>query len=241
MAASTRIRAVLFDLGGTLVDYHDFAHWTDLARRCFVDAEEEEMAHAFFDVERETDARERVSYTEFWRRTLSRASGKEVERPAAERFLALIREQPGFNRLYSDTRRCLEELRSEGRRLAVVSNSSSEARCRAILHETGILPFFDKVLSSGTEGVEKPAPEIFHRAAARLKVRPDEAFYVGNLAFTDAQAAREAGLGAIWLNRAGTGLSEDPPEITSLLEVPLWLRRIEGVPAPNPGGRRRSR
>ncbi|MCI4339634.1 MAG: HAD family hydrolase [Thermoplasmata archaeon] len=235
MTAPPRFRAVLFDLGGTLVDYHDFPHWTELARRCFVDVEDEEMARAFFDVERETDNRERVSYTEFWRRTLSLASAKEVERPTAERFLALLREHPGFNRLYSDARRCLEQLQAEGRRLAVVSNSSSEARCRAILHETGILPYFEKVVSSGTEGVEKPNPEIFHRAVTRMEVRPAEAFYVGNLAFTDAQAAREAGLGAIWLNRAGTGMSDDPPEITSLLEVPLCLRRAETPPTPGPG------
>ncbi|HTZ61501.1 MAG TPA: HAD family hydrolase [Thermoplasmata archaeon] len=222
-----RIRAVLFDLGGTLVDYHDYAHWTDLARRLFVEAEEEEMAHAFHEVERETDTRERVSYTEFWRRTLSKAAGRPVEVGVAERFLALTREAPGFYRLYSDSRRCLEHLRAEGRRLAIVSNSSSEARCRAILHETGILPYFDRVVSSGTEGVEKPDPEIFHRALRRMGVEPAQAFYVGNLAFTDAQAAREAGLGSVWLNRAGLGMAYDPPEISSLLELPLWVRHAE--------------
>jgi FMN phosphatase YigB (HAD superfamily) len=235
MSAPPRFRAVLFDLGGTLVDYHDFAHWTELARRCFVDVEEEDMAHAFFDVERETDVRERPSYVEFWRGVLARASGKEVERPTAERFLALVRERPGFNRLYSDSRRCLEQLKTEGRRLALVSNSSSEAHCRAILHETGILTFFEKVVSSGTEGVEKPNPEIFHRTVARMELRPAEAFYVGNLAFTDAQAAREAGLGAVWLNRAGTGMSDGPPEITSLLEVPRYVRHAETPPTPSPG------
>lgn len=240
MSPPPRIRAVLFDLGGTLVDYHDFAYWTDLARRCFVDAEEEAMGRAFFEVERETDVRERVSYTEFWRRTLSRASGRDVEAPTAARFLALIRERPGFNRLYSDSRRCLEQLLADGRRLAVVSNSSSEAHVRSILHSTGILPFFERVLSSGTEGVEKPDPEIFHRALVRMELRPSEAFYVGNLAFTDAQAAREAGLSAIWLNRAGTGMSDDPPEITSLLEVPLCLQRIEAVAAPDPSRGRRA-
>jgi 2-haloalkanoic acid dehalogenase type II len=240
MTASPRIRAVLFDLGGTLVDYHDYGHWSELARRCFVDAPEEEMAHAFHEVERETDTRDRVSYTEFWRRTLSRASGREVERSAAERFLALTREHPGFNRLYSDSRRCLEDLRSDGRRLAVVSNSSSEAHVRAILHQTEILPFFEKVLSSGTEGVEKPNPEIFHRAVGRMGVRPEEAFYVGNLAFTDAEAAREAGLDAVWLNRTGTGMSAEPPEITSLLELPLWLEHRERVPPPRVAVARRA-
>lgn len=240
MARPPRFRVVLIDLGGTLVDYHDYAHWTELARRCFVDAEEEEMAHAFHEVEEATDSRERVSFTEFWRQVLSRASGREVERSAAERFIALLREQPGFNRLYSDARRCLEDLRAEGRRLGVVSNSSSEAHVRSILHETGILPFFEKVLSSGTEGVEKPDSEIFLRAVRRLGVRPDEAFYVGNLAFTDAQAAREAGLGAVWLNRAGTGMSADPPEITSLLELPLWLHRAEETAVPDAAGPRRA-
>jgi HAD superfamily hydrolase (TIGR01662 family) len=234
MAAAHRIRAVLFDLGGTLVDYHDFAHWTDLARRCFVELEEEQMAHAFFAIERETDVRERVRYPEFWRRTLSRASGHDVEPTTAERFLALLQERPGYARLYSDTRRCLEELRSAKRQLGVISNSSSEARVRSILHATGILPFFERVVSSGTEGVEKPNPEIFRRALARMSVKPEEAFYVGNLAFTDAEAAREAGLSAVWLNRAGVGISEGPPEIMSLLEVPLSIDRVEHPRHPNP-------
>ena len=227
--SARRIRAVLFDLGGTLVDYHDFAHWTDLAKLCFVEMHEEELAHAFFDVERETDTPERVSFTDFWRRVLSQASGREVGPPAAAKFIALVRERPGFNRLYSDSRRCLEQLRDSGLRLGVVSNSSSEAHIRQILHETGILPFFERVVSSGTEGVEKPDREIFLRTLGRMRLNPEEAFYVGNLAFTDAEAARRAGLHAIWLNRGGTGMSDDPPEITSLLEVPLCLERLESA------------
>jgi len=233
MTRPGRIRAVLFDLGGTLVDYHDYAHWSDLAKHCFVEAPEEEIAHAFQEVERETDGPdERVSYTEFWRRTLSRASGKDVPSSAASRFIALVRERPGFYRLYSDSRRCLEDLRDDGLRLAVVSNSSSEAHIRAILHSTGILPFFEKVVSSGTEGVEKPNPQIFHRTVERLQLRPDEAFYVGNLAYTDAEAARQAGLSSVWLHRDGTGMSDGPPEITSLLELPLCIAQLDGPARP---------
>ena len=241
MTGALRIRAVLFDLGGTLVDYHDFAHWTELAKRCFVEVDEEAFSQAFFDVERETDLRVKVNQAEFWRRTLTRASGRDVEPASVDRFLALNRETPGFARLYSDTRRCLDELRSEGRRMGVVSNSSSEAHVRSILHATGILPFFERVVSSGTEGVEKPSPEIFHLAVERMEIRPDEAFYVCNLAYTDAEAAREAGLRSIWLNRAGTGMSDEPPEITSLLEVPLCLRRLEDVATPTTDTGRRAR
>jgi putative hydrolase of the HAD superfamily len=236
-----RIRAVLFDLGGTLVDYHDYAHWTALAQRCLVDAEEEAIAHAFHQVERATDNRDRVGYVEFWRRVLSQAAEREVETAVAERFLGFVREQPGFFRLYSDTRRCLEALRSERRRLGVISNSSSEAHTRQILHATGILPYFERVVSSGTEGVEKPDPEIFHRTLRRMRLPAAETMYVGNLEYTDAFAAREAGLHSVWLNRAGTGMGLDPPEITSLLEVPLAVRQLEaaGPPETDRGGRLR--
>jgi HAD superfamily hydrolase (TIGR01662 family) len=231
-----RIEAVLFDLGGTLIDNYDYAHWTDLARKCFLELDDDALAHAVAEIEKETDvpqgtARDEWTFPDFWRAILERASGREVDRPTAERFLALARERPGFTRLYSDARRCLEELREQGRRLGVVSNSSSEARVRAILHENGVLPFFERIVSSGTEGVAKPDPELFHRALGRMKVAPDAAFYIGNLAYVDATAARAAGLHSVWLNRAGTGMGVDPPEITSLLEVPFCIRRIEaGAP-----------
>ncbi|MGI0068384.1 MAG: HAD family hydrolase, partial [Thermoplasmata archaeon] len=88
---------------------------------------------------------------------------------------------------------------------------------------------FTTVTSSGTEGVRKPDPEIFRRALARAHVEAGESFYVGNLAHTDAEAARAAGLGSVWLHRYGTGFNLDPPEITSLLEVPNWVRRLEGT------------
>jgi len=223
---------VLFDLGGTLIDNYDFTHYANLARRCFLEVEEEPLAHALAEVERETDcphptARDEWTNPEFWGAVLARATGKAVDRATAERFLALARSEPGSYRLYSDSRRCLEELADQGRRLGIVSNSTSEARVRAILDRAGVLPFFERIISSGSEGVAKPDPEIFRRALGRMKLDGPEALYVGNLAYTDAQAARAAGLHGIWLNRAGTGLGSDPPEITSLLEVPLCVRRLE--------------
>ncbi len=236
-ARSARIRAVLFDLGGTLVDNYDFEHWAALARRCFVETDGESIAHAVAEVERETDVkqaqpRDEWTFPEFWRSILTRAAGRDVDTESAERFLKLARERPGYTRLYSDARRCLEVLAGQGRRLGVVSNSSSEARVRAILDANGVLPFFERIVSSGTEGVAKPDPEIFRRALARMELPAEAALYIGNLAYTDAQAAREAGLHGVWLNRSGTGMGIDPPEITSLLEVPLCVRRIERGDAP---------
>ncbi|HYA10278.1 MAG TPA: HAD family hydrolase [Thermoplasmata archaeon] len=238
-----RIRAVLFDLGGTLVDERDFAGWAELARGVYLDLVPDELGHAFTEVEAELDAAPlgldpEASMVERWRRVLARASGRPVASETAARFLAsrsLTREHPVA--LYSDVRRCLDHLRADRRRLAVVSNSTSEAQVRRILDRVGILRYFERVISSGTEGVAKPDPEIFRRALARLGVPPREALYVGNLPRTDALAARDAGLYGVWLHRDGTGLDDGPPEITSLLEVPLVVAQLEAPPGgpPHPG------
>lgn len=227
-----RVRAVLFDLGDTLVDEKDFDGWAELARRCYLDLDPDILRHSYFEVLDDVDAMPHPAVREaglidFWRRTLSRAAAKPIDEATTRKFLGAVHETERPVHLYSDARRCLEALAGERRSLAVVSNGSSEASVRRILDRVGILDFFAHVLASGTEGVEKPDPEIFRRAVLRLGVRPEEAVYVGNLARTDARAAAAAGLHGVWLNREGFGYGEDPPEITTLLEVPTFVRRLE--------------
>ncbi len=231
-ARRPRIRAVLFDLGGTLVEECDFNFLAELARRLYLDVAPDDLSHHYFELEREFDRQPPPAdrdrhLAEFWGRVLEAAAGKKLEPGTGEKFRRLLHEEERPIHLYSDVRRCLDRLRATERRLGVVSNSSSEASVRRILDRGGILGYFERVVSSGTEGVAKPDPEIFRRALSRLRVPPDEALHVGNLAVTDARAARSAGLHSLWLNRYGTGLGVDPPEITSLLEVPAWVRRFE--------------
>jgi HAD superfamily hydrolase (TIGR01509 family) len=229
---AARIRAVLFDLGGTLVDDRDYTGWVDLARRVYLDLDPDTLAHFVAEVEREFDANppaldREEQFVEFWRQILARTAGHEIDARVARKYLALLREAERPVRLFSDVRRCLDQLRAERRALGIVSNSTSEASVRRILDRVGVLDYFERVVSSGTEGVAKPAAEIFRRAIDRLGIRPDEALYVGNLKATDARAAAAAGLYSVWLNREGMEFNDDPPEIMSLLEVPLIIRRLE--------------
>jgi 2-haloalkanoic acid dehalogenase type II len=222
-----RISAVFFDLGGTLVDEQDIPGWVEEAARLGVDIPPDDFAHAYAEVLAATDCAPRVPYGEFWRQVLERGAQRPVDPPVAERFhrAYVARERP--LPLFSDVRRCLEDLRSQGRRLGIISNSRGEDHVREILIRRGIAEFFETIVSSGTEGVSKPDPAIFLRAVSRLQVAPSAAFYVGDLAFTDAQAAAAVGFHSVWLNRRGTGFGDDPPEITSLLEVPLWIQNME--------------
>ncbi|MGD0256335.1 MAG: HAD family hydrolase [Thermoplasmata archaeon] len=222
-----QITTVFFDLGGTLVDEQDIAGWVEEAARVGLDIPPDEFAHAYSEVLRSTDCTPRVPFEEFWRQVLERGAQHPVPPAITERFVRTYTTRERPLPLFSDARRCLEELRAQGRRLGIISNSRGEDHVREVLIRRGIAEFFPTIVSSGTEGVAKPDPEIFRRALARVRAAPEETFYVGDLAFTDAKAAAAVGLHAVWLNRWGTGFGDDPPEITSLLEVPLWIRQLE--------------
>jgi putative hydrolase of the HAD superfamily len=220
-----RIRAVLFDLGGTLVDERDPVAWAEEAQAIGLTVEPEALAHWFDETEKAHDANgARWSREEFWQHVFDGAWGAPVDRERIRSFCDRFLRRGQRPLLYSDVPWCLEELRRRRLTLGIISNSRSEESVRAILRENGIERYFQVVVSSGTEGVAKPDPEIFRRAAARLGLPPEEIYYVGNLPSVDARAALAAGLHAVWLNRGGTGFGEDPPEITSLSEVPLAVR-----------------
>ncbi|MCI4335140.1 MAG: HAD family hydrolase [Thermoplasmata archaeon] len=224
-APSGPIRAVFFDLGGTLIDERNPEAWSECARASGLEILPDELVHCFGEVEVGNDAvGNRWGAEEFWRRVLDQATGTPTEATQVRGFVACVRERGGEAHLFSDVRRCLDRVQAAGYRLGVISNSRSEEWVRSILEKVGVLRYFEAVISSGTEGVAKPDPEIFRRSVARLGLQPAEAFHVGNLAHVDAKAALAAGLHAVWLNRAGTGFGEDPPEITSLSELPGELQ-----------------
>jgi len=231
-----RFRAVLFDVGGTLVRVPDIWAWVEQAHRLNLNIGPEELGDAYVEllgaVDPEPPLMDRDgALVSFWRQTLARAARQDVSEQTASEFVAQGGERSLPVRIYPDARDCIDQLHQQGRKLGVISNSRGEARVRQVLHQVGILSYFDSVVSSGTEGIEKPGLAIFARAVGRMNVRPEEALYVGDLAETDTQAAISAGLFGVWLNRDRSTLAERLPQISSLLELPTRIRRIEqGLP-----------
>ncbi|MCI4349619.1 MAG: HAD family hydrolase [Thermoplasmata archaeon] len=226
--AARRIRFVLFDLGGTLIENRDFQGYAEVAGQLDLPEDPELWSEAVRWAETEFDRPgPPVAWVPFWTAILERVADRRLPAGTVAQFLERLERRPRAVHLFSDVRRTLERLRGQGRVLAVVSNSRSEANVRELLERAGIVAFFATVVSSGTEKVAKPDPEIFRRALARLDARAEETFYVGDLAFTDAKAAASAGLASVWLHRDGTGFGADPPEITSLTELPRTIARLE--------------
>ena len=118
--------------------------------------------------------------------------------------------------LYDDVVPCLDTLRENGIRLAVVSNWDNS------LHRTlrmfGLTEYFEHVVASLEEGVEKPDPRLFKIALDRLGVEPEHALHVGDNPLDDWQGATDAGMRAFVIDRNSPAPSE--ARITSLAQLP---------------------
>ncbi len=110
-------------------------------------------------------------------------------------------EQPGAWCVYPEVPAALAALRRHGCALAVVSNWDS--RLPVLLKRLGLADAFDAVVVSALEGVEKPDPEIFGRALARLGVAPGHALHAGDSPRDDCDGALAAGLDAVLVDRWG--------------------------------------
>ena len=97
-------------------------------------------------------------------------------------------------------------LRARGVPVGVLSNS--EGKLAELFDEIGWSGRFDVVVDSGREGVEKPDPRIFVRAAERLGVGVDRLIHVGDSRPADVDGALAVGARAVWFGRGAEDRGE---------------------------------
>jgi FMN phosphatase YigB (HAD superfamily) len=210
------IRAVVFDVGETLVDetraWSAWADWLGIPRLTFLAVCGAVIARGG------TDPREPFR---IFRPGIDLAD--EVRRREAAGVPDTILPED----LYPDAAACLEELRAAGYRVGVVGNQP--ARAEAALRDFG-LPI-DLLATSSAWGVHKPDPRFFARIATELVLPPGEISYVGDRVDNDVRPAADAGMVAVFIRRGPWGWVQagdvDPPEaaltIGSLAELPAAL------------------
>lgn len=101
----------------------------------------------------------------------------------------------------------------DGFRLGMITNGLQDVQFSNI-KALGLDQLLDVILISETEGVAKPDPEIFRRAAERLGVKTDECVFVGDHPEKDIRAAQNAGMLAIWKRDP----NYDAPEVNYIVE-----------------------
>ena len=109
--------------------------------------------------------------------------------------------EPSVWHTFPEVPEVLAALKARGVPLAAVSNWDS--RLPGLLTRLGLADFFDAVLVSALEGVEKPSPEIFTRAACRLGVAPAACLHAGDSPLDDYRGSASAGMIPVLVDRQG--------------------------------------
>lgn len=199
-----RLRGVLFDLDGVLVESR--AVWFEVMRA---------IARRFGYPEISAEQMERA-----WGQGIAEDvrmfyPGFTVEQLEGEYGL-MFRQYVQHLKVEPDGPPVLEELRANGIRVAVVTNSPSEV-ARAMLTQARVDP---DVLVSGNDVCEpKPAPDGILAALTLLQLTAAEAMFVGDTNF-DREAARRARIGFAGYRIDGDVRIESLSEVVRLVSRP---------------------
>jgi HAD superfamily hydrolase (TIGR01549 family) len=191
------VRAVLFDVGETLVDetrlWTGWADWLRVPRLTF-------LGVLGGIIERGDD-----------HRRVFEVFGVDLDRERAARIAAGDPPRLDPADLYADTRPALQLLRDEG--FVVGIGGNQPARSEGYLQRLE-LPV-DFTTTSESLGAEKPSPVFFERLAELAGVEPSAAAYVGDRLDNDVIPAQQAGMKAIFIRRGPWGyLHAMRPDIT---------------------------
>lgn len=185
-----RLRAVLFDVDGTLVDS------VDLHARAWQEA----FAHFGKRVSLE-DVRAQMGdqlIPAFLTEEELRTEGEALDRYRGEvyrrDYLPRVRPFPGAREL-------VVRVRATGRRVALAS-SAKEPEIRYLEKLLGLDRLLDAETTSDDAERSKPHPDIFQAALARVRAPPSEAIVVGDSPW-DVLAARRASVRAIGVLSGG--------------------------------------
>ncbi len=223
-----RPRAILFDLGGTVLEERGF----DLAagvRALLADPafptgrRAADLEAVVRELRRAIDRVHRTNTAEF---TLRRWLEAELcPAPAATLAAAEARlwEQSAELLPMPGAAEGLSALRADGVVAAVVSNAVFASETLAAeLARHDLRDSFAFVLSSAELGVRKPDPAIFREALARLGADPQTTWFVGDSFANDVAGAHAAGLTPVWLSRAG-----EPDTLVPHERVPDWAGLLQ--------------
>jgi putative hydrolase of the HAD superfamily len=188
----------------------------ELDPSCYKQARERAVEGIRRHPELEHDEEIWVAFTE----RIIRGMGGEAD-SAYECAVAMTRawEHAEHFELYEDALPVLEELRAQGLRLGLVSNTGRNLDEFVAHHRLDV----DAAIGSGAFGRTKPHPTIFRAMLERLAVEPAAAAMVGDSPEDDVEGARAAGIGTAFLLDREDRYPEIPDRLPDLYALPAAL------------------
>lgn len=236
------IRAILFDLGGTLM--YSRGPWPPIEARADLmfaenlrssglDIDPSEFALLFrkrlkeYYVRREEDLFE-TTYRSVALELLQEEGYANITEPVLQSALDALYSVTQANwELESDAIPMLKNLESSGYRLGLVSNAGDNKDVFQLAERFRIEPYFDFILTSAACSYRKPHPRIFELALAHWNIPASESAMVGDTLDADILGAQRAGLFTIWITRRATPKAEDLLRIKPDLSLPS----LQDIPA----------
>ena len=223
-----KIRALLFDFGGTLDG--NGVHWRDRTYQF--------LQQVYPEIDRETfDRVDRAAVDRLIKGgSAPRLSLRETMDVIATGIYEALNLNLDVKDRYVDffcegagehldrNRRWITTLRDRYR-LGVISNNFGNTR--GWCDEYSLSPLLDIVVDSTVVGVSKPEAEIFHAALTGLSTSPEDAIYVGDTYLDDVVGAKGVGMWTAWLVGAEDKECPDASivdvQLTELQELKAFL------------------
>lgn len=216
------IRAVIFDLDNTLVDFMR-------VKRAGVAGAADAMIDAGLDASRDDVMkriynmydREGIEDQRVFDKMLEKEYGTIDYRILAAGIVGYRRAKEGHMVLYPRVRKTLTELTRMDLKLAIVSDAPRMSVWTR-LSSLGLDSFFSTVVSFDDTGKKKPDPAPFRMALDRLQVPPAEAIMIGDWAEKDMVGGRALGMTTVFARYGDDFNTVDPGsdyEITNISKL----------------------
>jgi 2-haloacid dehalogenase len=193
-----RFSWVLFDLNGTLLDPGGVGEPLGLSREGSLAA----LDDAILGSMAETLSGSYRPLPDFLRAALVLRAGTES---GIDDAMKRARAMPA----YPDCTPALEQLRSAGIAIGVLTNSARET-AETALGAAGLLDLFDVVAGSDEVEAFKPDPRVYRLGLERAGAAPHEVCMVASH-WWDLMGAARAGMRTAWVERDGRALSQAGP------------------------------
>ncbi|MDO8428772.1 MAG: HAD-IIIA family hydrolase [Candidatus Diapherotrites archaeon] len=188
------IKAVLFDLDNTLVDFVKMKHQaSEAAVSAMVDAglniHEEKGIRKLFQMYKKHGFENQKIFNKF----IKQEHGFVDYKLLANAIVAYRKVRASHVQPYPHTRQVLLNLRDQGIKIGIVSDAPKlQAWTRLV--ELNLQDFFNVVIAVGGTGKEKPNAIPFRQACQKLKIPASEILFVGDNPKRDIQGAQKVGM-----------------------------------------------
>ncbi len=224
-----KIKAVLFDFGGTLLDF-DVEHPAEVYQRVLISLgiskSLDEAKSAFLNAEKEAEdlnlfsffgKMDREEYWNQWTALVLKHLGlenAELARTVQSMWFEFVNIT-----LYPEVKDVLVELQQRGLKLGLISTAYQDEIYRDLREVNLEKSTFDIIVGVDAAQCMKPHPGIFKYALKKLKIRPEEAMFVGNDVEADYKGAKNVGMYALLIDRKEKQKQSGLKTIKNLKEI----------------------